>query len=349
MNSVFTRETNITTAQPDSLGNTQLVKSTSRALCNRPCFSQSVGVHIWIASKLLAAGCTCIIQNYVVWTRSVLRCVEIENNLKSLTVFVAVALDPATRGTFVTWTEKYSVSIKGHAPWTTHVWRSSVNVFKCGSPNKAHKRKSCGFRLICSLDGLVCMNVKFKQAGCLWPGATGVFVVGRAVPFVGSETFPQLWSFICRGISVIIVRKCMSELQLFTAFWTSWTQRKKIANAVQIGRLVSGSAASTALLYGAMHRSFNTWIHCCPSADTRSSANTNKIASNVSVFIFTGITTQDYTLPKRTREPKRATIIELYSRCGNRQIDSSTWKTAVSPSLNRNLMSLLHGRLNCRT
>lgn len=287
MNSVFTSETNITAAQPDSLGNTQLVKSTSTALSNAPCFSQSVGVHIWIASKLWAAGCICIIQSYVVWTRSVLRCVEIENNLKALTVFVAVALDPVTSCTFVTCTEKYSLSIKGQAPSTTHVWRSSVNVFKCGSPNKAHNRKSCGFLLICSLDSLVCANVKFKQAGCFWAGVAGVFVVGRAVPFVGSETFPQLWSFICRGISVDIVWKCMSELQLFTAFFTSWTQRKNIANAVQIARFVAGSAASTALSYGAMHRSFNTCIHVCLSADTTSSANTNEKASNVSIFIFT--------------------------------------------------------------
>lgn len=215
-----------------------------------------------------------------------LRCVEIENNLKALTVFVAVALDPVTSGTFVTCTEKYSLSIKGQAPSTTHVWRSSVNVFKCGSPNKAHNRKSCGFLLICSLDGLVCAIVKFKQAG-FWADVAGVLIVGKTVPFVGSETFPQLWSFICRGISVDIVWKCMSELQLFTAFFTSWVQRKNIANAVQISRLLAGSAASTALSYGAMHRSFNTCIQVCPSADTTSSANTNEVASNVSIFIFT--------------------------------------------------------------
>lgn len=226
--------------------------------------------------------------------------------IRTVIVFVAVALDHVTSCTFVTCTEKYSLSIKGQAPSTTHVWRSSVNVFKCGSPNKAHNRKSCGFLLICSLDSLVCANVKFKQAGCFWAGVAGVFVVGRAVPFVGSETFPQLWSFICRGISVDIVWKCMSELQLFTAFFTSWTQRKNIANAVQIARFVAGSAASTALSYGAMHRSFNTCIHVCLSADTTSC-------------------------------------------CGNKQLDSSTWKTAVSPSLNRKLMSLLHDRLSCRT
>ena len=273
MNSVFTSETNITAAHPDSLGNTQLVKSTSTAPRNTPCFLQSVGVHIWIASKLRAAGCICIIQSYVIWTRSVSRCVEIEKNLKALTVFVAVALDPDTRGTFVTCTEKYSLSIKGQAPSTTHVWRSSVNVFKCGSPNKAHNRNSCGFLLICSLDGLVCANVKFIQAGFLGAGTATVFVVaGRAVPFAGSETFPQLWSFICRGISVDTVWKCMLELQLFTAFFTPWTQRKNIANAVQIARLVAGSAASTALLYGAMHRSSNACVQAGPSADTTSSA-----------------------------------------------------------------------------
>lgn len=52
-----------------------------------------------------------------------------------LTLLVAVALEPSTTGTFVTWTERYRLWMSGQAPSTLHVWNSSLKVRKWGSPN----------------------------------------------------------------------------------------------------------------------------------------------------------------------------------------------------------------------
>lgn len=237
-----------------------------------------------------------------------------------LTVFVAVALDPLTRGTLETCTEKYSFSMRGHAPLTTHVCLSSVNVFKWGSPNKAHSRywyRSC---LISSLNGVICSCEKFRQAGWLVTGPI-VAVVLRTVLFIGSETFPQFRSFIILGMSVEIVWKYRFELQLFTFFFTSLTQRKWIARAVHIAGL-SVPIASTVLWYGVVHRSLSVSLQFC-SAVTNRTEGTNKITSNMSVFIFTSIATAS-TLPF-PHTSGRLTFLELHSRCGNKQADSSAW------------------------
>lgn len=55
--------------------------------------------------------------------------------MSALTLVRTVAYMPPLAGELVACTYRYSLSMRGHAPGTAHVWKSLLKVLMCGSPN----------------------------------------------------------------------------------------------------------------------------------------------------------------------------------------------------------------------
>ena len=173
------------------------------------------------------------------------KCKFLKANRVARTLFVAVTLwdveEPGKSSTFETITVRNWFRISGHAPFTTQVCFSSLNVLKCGSPNKPQWRVTGDFVNSPSLNS-------HTVTGSV--GSITVLVANllrKSDSFLGTDTFPHFHSCISLGIWTTVEWKLRSPRH---PFLTLDTHTLNIARETQIRRW--SRISPTRLLWAAL-------------------------------------------------------------------------------------------------